>query len=302
MLPADDPVEQEPLIRRAASYSVFPLGVGGFTALTWGLIRLGLAPMVAFGVSTALAVFVVLGLERVLPFREAWNRADGQLANDVGHTAFGTLLGGQLGLAANDVLFGGLAVLWAARAGGSGWPTGWPFLLQLVAVAMIADLGRYVQHRLHHAVPLLWRFHALHHDVPRLGVIKTARSHLVERVLQMIFMFGPLVALGAPTEVVFWFMVANNFVGILDHSNVDARIGPFEWLVNGPASHRLHHALDPVAGNANFGSALVFWDMIFGTWLNPLARPDVGDVGVAVPGSPGFLRQCVDPFVPRAEA
>ncbi len=39
-----------------------------------------------------------------------------------------------------------------------------PLALQFVEVMIVADLGEYTTHRLFHAVPALWRFHAIHHS------------------------------------------------------------------------------------------------------------------------------------------
>jgi ornithine lipid hydroxylase len=289
-------------MRAVATRLALPLVVGGFTALVWLLIeRGGLDRLAAYGIATIACFAVILVLERLLPYRDDWNAPDGQLLHDLGHTVVGTALGARLGHALNDVAFGALAVLIADRVG-SPWPSSWPFALQLLTVFLVADLGRYVQHRLHHKMPLLWRFHALHHDVDKLSTVKNARSHAVERVLQSIFMFGPLLAIGAPGEVVFWYMASNSFLGQLDHSNVDARIGYFELLINGPASHRIHHGRAVEEGRSNFGSALVLWDMVFGTWRSPLTHPEVVATGVDEPEPRGFFDQLVGPFIPRARA
>lgn len=262
---------------------------------TWGLIGLGLKVPVAATAVAVVQTVVLLGLERLIPYRQAWVKGDGQTANDLGHTVFGTALGGVLGDSLNG-LWAGALVVWCTEALGSPlWPGGAPFVLQVVAVYLLADLGRYVQHRLHHRFAFWWRFHELHHDVRAMGALKSSRSHLVERLLQQLFMFGPLLALGAPREVLWWFIVPNSFLGAFAHCNVDLRLGPFEYLLMGPANHRLHHAVDLRQSSANFSSALVVWDVVFGTWLNP-HRETLKDVGVAQATPRGFLAQLVAPL------
>lgn len=286
-------------MRALLPWTTAPLVIGGFTALTWALVRQGVEPLLAFIVTSSAAFGALLLLERALPYRPAWNTADGQLANDIGHTLLGTALGARLGSVVTSLAFGGLGVSLAPSMAGGPWPSSWPFALQLLVVFLVADLGRWTQHRLHHAIPFLWRFHALHHDIEKLSAFKNSRSHIVERFLQQIFMFGPLVALGAPADVLYWFMVPNSFLGMLDHANVDARLGVLEMVITGPATHRLHHSRDLREGSSNFGSALVVWDMIFGTWINPLKHPGVAALGVAIPEPTGFIAQLVHPFVPE---
>lgn len=286
-------------MRALLAWTIAPLVIGGFTMLTWTLVQQGVEPLLAFVVTSSSGFVALLLLERALPYRADWNAPDGQLGNDIGHTLLGTAAGARLGSVVSSVVFGGLGVFVARAVPGGLWPTSWPFALQLVVVFVAADLGRWVQHRLHHAVPFLWRFHALHHDIEKLSAFKNSRSHIVERFLQQIFMFGPLIALGAPADVIYWFMVPNSFLGMLDHSNVDARLGVLELVVTGPATHRIHHSRDPREGNANFGSALVLWDMLFGTWINPLKNPPVGVLGVEEPEPRGFVAQLVRPFLPQ---
>jgi sterol desaturase/sphingolipid hydroxylase (fatty acid hydroxylase superfamily) len=177
--------------------------------------------------------------------------------------------------------------------------------LQVVLLFLLADLGRYVQHRAMHEVPFLWRFHVLHHSCAALTVFKTSRNHIVERFFQQPFLFGPAIALGAGPEVILPFVVVNSMLGVFDHSNVDFRLGPLEYVLMGPNAHRIHHSIDEKEGNTNFGTALVVWDILFGTYTSPGSRARAGkgkiEVGVVGdPTSPGFFGQVLDPV--RASA
>jgi sterol desaturase/sphingolipid hydroxylase (fatty acid hydroxylase superfamily) len=273
----------------AGGWATFALLDAGYEQ---GLVLLGMS-LVIF--------FVVWGLEILVPYREDWVGSDGQRLNDVGHALFGTFLGGRLG---NLVAFGlfGLAAAWVAEHTGGGlWPTSWPMWLQVVLLFLLADLGRYVQHRTMHEVPVLWKYHVLHHSVGAMNVFKTSRNHIVERFFQQPFLFGPAIALGAGPEVILPFVVVNSMLGVFDHSNVDFRLGPLEYVIMGPNAHRIHHSIDMKEGNTNYGTALVVWDILFRTYTSPQSRERAGkgkiDVGVADdPTSPGFFGQLVDPL------
>jgi len=59
----------------------------------------------------------------------------------------------------------------------------WPFAtaeLSIVMGFLLLDLMRYLVHRCEHAVPLLWRFHALHHSDPDVDVTTAVRHHPIE--------------------------------------------------------------------------------------------------------------------------
>jgi sterol desaturase/sphingolipid hydroxylase (fatty acid hydroxylase superfamily) len=289
-------VPMRPLIRVAA----FPVLMVGGSALVFALARLGV-PIPLGGTLVGVALYGVLfALERYIPFRADWNARDGQYLNDVGHTVFGSALGAGLGNALNTVWTGAIAAFIASHLGGGIWPSSLPFVVQVLLVYVIADLGRWVQHRLHHAVPFLWRTHELHHSGDVLTGIKASRSHFVERVLQQLFMYGPLLAAGVPVEALWWFVVPNSLMGPFSHCNADLKLGPLELIIMGPANHRLHHSAAPEHCNRNFSSALVLWDRIFGTWADPRVAGAPKVVGIEGDVTPkGFFAQMVEPFRPR---
>lgn len=284
-------------VRTALKYAAFPVLMVGGTLATFALARVGLkVPLAATAVG--LCVFLVIfGLERLIPHRPEWNAPDGQFGNDIGHTLFGTALGAAAGDFLNTLWAGALAGFVSERVGSALWPTSWPLVAQVVLVYLVADLGRYAQHRLHHGVPALWRYHELHHSGEALTAIKSSRSHAVERILQQVFMFGPLIILGVPADVLWWFVVPNSFLGSFSHSNADFRLGVLEYVFMGPKNHRLHHSAQPEHFGSNFSSATVVWDVIFGTWTNPYKTPSPVRVGIDGDVTPrGFFAQIVEPL------
>ena len=256
-----------------------------FTAAIYGRVP---HPVAGIAVTTLL-VFLLLWLERVFPHRGAWSRSDGQVWNDLVHAVIGSGLGLMIGAA--------LVVRIASRLSVGLWPFAAPVWVQGLLVFVIADLGHYVQHRLFHRVPLLWRFHMLHHEAERLTVLKALRFHLFERVVQQVAMFGPLAVIGAPFDLVLVYLVPNMFLGFFTHSNVDVDFGILEYVVMGPASHRIHHSREATESHSNFGNCIVPLDMIFGTWKSPFRAPGprvLGIEGHAVQES--ALSQMLDPF------
>tara|TARA_Y100000768_G_scaffold388802_1_gene387327 strand:+ start:7950 stop:8903 length:954 start_codon:yes stop_codon:yes gene_type:complete len=247
----------------------------------------------------SLATFVTLWwLEHLIPYQEKWNGNKKTIKDDLVHTFFGTGFGAHLGNTLNQFLI----LILAGQIQDSSnpldiWPHSWPLWLQAVVVLLVADLGRYIQHRLHHHYTWLWKFHELHHNSRELNVFKTSRSHLMERVLQQICMYGPLLILGAPPEALLLFVIPNSFLGLFAHSNVDFRLGKLEYFFMGPHSHRLHHSIDMEEGNSNFGSATVIWDHVFGTFVT---RKNHSLIEVGVQGKSGndsFFYEIIWPFM-----
>src|SRR5215469_10049234 len=69
-------------------------------------------------------------------------------------------------------------------------------------VFLLLDVMRYLVHRCEHAVPFLWRFHALHHSDPDVDVTTSVRHHPVEYVLATGFYWLAALALGIPAIVI----------------------------------------------------------------------------------------------------
>jgi sterol desaturase/sphingolipid hydroxylase (fatty acid hydroxylase superfamily) len=70
-------------------------------------------------------------------------------------------------------------------------------VLRLVVALILLDLWMYLWHRANHAVPLLWRFHRMHHSDPAMDVTTATRFHLGEHVIGAVLRLGliPLVGL-----------------------------------------------------------------------------------------------------------
>ncbi len=58
-----------------------------------------------------------------------------------------------------------------------------PLWLGVVLAIVVADFGFYIAHRLMHASPRLWRFHAVHHSSERLDWLASYRVHPVDQVI-----------------------------------------------------------------------------------------------------------------------
>ena len=141
------------------------------------------------------------------------------------------------------------------------------------------DLSRFVLHMCMHRVPLLWRFHQIHHSAEVLTPLTFHRIHPVESLLYDIR--GALVT-GGMAGVFYWLFrsqaetwvllgvptlgfVLNIFAGNLRHSPFWLRFPDRveRWFLS-PAQHQLHHSADPAHYDANYGTWLAIWDRMMG--------------------------------------
>ncbi|PAV79319.1 hypothetical protein WR25_26192 [Diploscapter pachys] len=50
------------------------------------------------------------------------------------------------------------------------------------------------------------------------------------------------------------------------HTEMVPYLGPFEYILNTPSAHRVHHGRNPYCIDRNYGGVLIIWDRLFGTY------------------------------------
>ena len=145
-----------------------------------------------------------------------------------------------------------------------------PLWLKLVLGVMLFDFVNYWFHRTAHRIPLLWRFHRVHHSDTRMDASTNLRSHPVELVVYFGIsnivasaIFGlDLLALGV------FFLIITPYV-FLEHSNIkfplwlDKTLG---LVFTTPNIHKVHHDQDQHYTDSNYADIFIIWDRIFGTF------------------------------------
>lgn len=179
----------------------------------------------------------------------------------------------------------------------------WPLWLRGLSAFVVADFGFYWGHRITHAVPLLWRFHMVHHAPKHVYFLISSRAHPVDNAFIRLCGLVPIyiLGLGAPqsvqgTLVATLLMLAITVWGFFIHANLRWRFGPLEWLLATPAFHLWHHtASEPL--DRNFASMLPIWDGLFGTLYLPRSQwPAAYGVAGSIPET--LVGQMLHPFLP----
>lgn len=252
---------------------------------------------VVLPVVCVVAAAIIALLERVIPYEQNWSHAHGDVVTDIWHLT----LTGALAEGARIALNTGLIVVAAALSASLGselWPTDAPILVQLLLALLIAEFSGYWIHRLEHTTMPLWRLHSVHHSPTRLYWLNAFRTHPLDAIMSQTIAVSPLIVLGAPLEALTLYGVYTIVHTTMHHSNVDARLGPFNTVFAMAEVHRWHHS--PVVGemSANYGTVLTVWDWVFGTRFVPKDRV-IRDVGLdeAHDGYPAnYVGQLKAPF------
>jgi len=255
---------------------------------------------VSVGVSTyvpiVLTALVVALFERLFPFRRVWQPDVPELGTDflfltVVQLALPPVLGFAFAYALVEparALDLPLAML---------WPHDWPIWMQAVVMVLVVDLLRYWLHRAAHETDTLWRLHAVHHSVRQLYWLNTARFHPLEKALQMSLDSLPFLLMAVDPRVLALYYLAYATNGFFQHCNIDLRYGVLNYVVGSAETHRWHHSQTPREANTNYGSTLIVWDLVFGTWFLPSNR-QVTELGLHDQGYPrSFVRLMGAPFI-----
>ncbi|MFO0945739.1 MAG: sterol desaturase family protein [Planctomycetota bacterium] len=175
-----------------------------------------------------------------------------------------------------------------------------PILLQVPLCVLVADFAQYWIHRAFHSVPMLWRFHAIHHSVEAMDWLAGSRLHLFDAILTRGLTFIPIYVLGFSQAAVVVYVIVVVVQATFIHANVKWEFAPVRRVVATPCFHHWHHAAEPEAVDKNFAVHTPLWDWLFGTYYLPERWPrQYGLCGERdVPS--GWFSQLIHPFRPPA--
>ena len=135
--------------------------------------------------------------------------------------------------------------------------------LGLIAfVFVFSDLVGYFIHRAMHRVPLLWRFHRLHHEATELSWLDAWRQHPVDFVLHGIAVGVPGALLGASLSELASVVVLRKAFTTFLHANLAVDFG---FVLASPKFHGVHHSADSRDYDTNFAGTFPLWDVVFRT-------------------------------------
>ena len=167
--------------------------------------------------------------------------------------------------------------------------------MQAIVVVALGDFLIYWAHRLQHRVPILWRFHSIHHSAEHLDWLAAHREHPVDSLYTILLVNLPIFALGFPVRSLALFAAFRGLWAVFIHANVRLPIGPLRILIGAPELHHWHHHRDRNAGN--YANVSPLMDVVFGTYRCPDHEPP--ELGASEQTPSNYLGQLVYPFARR---
>ncbi|WKX95517.1 hypothetical protein Q1695_012180 [Nippostrongylus brasiliensis] len=126
------------------------------------------------------------------------------------------------------------------------------------------DLVYYLGHRATHEAGVFWAFHQMHHSSEYYNLSTALRQGAVQDIAMLFF--DMLQATIIPPNVFVVHRYLNLIYQFWLHSNAVPYLGPLEYFINTPSSHRVHHGRNPYCIDRNYGGTLIIWDRLFGTY------------------------------------
>jgi sterol desaturase/sphingolipid hydroxylase (fatty acid hydroxylase superfamily) len=183
------------------------------------------------------------------------------------------------------------AIVWLAAKNES-WQIGFNYLfdapvaIKSIIAFLLLDYSNYVWHILLHKLPILWRFHLVHHTDLDLDITTAFRFHFGEMIASVFFRGLAILLIGASPVMVLIYEIAFEAATQFHHSNTKL---PFrlEKVLNlfivTPRMHGIHHSIIKKETDSNYSVIFSFWDRVHRTVRLNIHQAEI------VTGVPSYL-------------
>jgi alkylglycerol monooxygenase len=151
------------------------------------------------------------------------------------------------------------------------WNTWYGWCLALV----FYDFCYYWLHRAGHETAILWAAHVVHHQSQDYNLSTALRQTSSGALLGWVF-YIPMALAGVPPLVFGIVALVDLLYQFWVHTEHMPMLGWFDRWFCSPSNHRVHHAVNDVYLDKNYGGIWMVWDRMFGTFLDEdLSEPCV---------------------------
>ncbi|SRR6266536_228211 len=143
-----------------------------------------------------------------------------------------------------------------------------PVAIKYIIAFLLLDYSNYLWHILLHKLPVLWRFHLVHHTDLDLDITTAFRFHFGEMVGSVLFRGAAILLIGASPFLVLVYEITFEAATQFHHSNtrLPFRLEKFlNCLIVTPRMHGIHHSMIRNETNSNYSVIFSFWDRIHKT-------------------------------------
>jgi len=176
-----------------------------------------------------------------------------------------------------------------------------PSVIAGIIAFLLMDLAFYYWHLANHKIPILWRFHNVHHIDPDLDVSTSFRFHFGEIAFSAIFRIIQISIIGITPVTFLIYEICFTANTIFQHSNIKLPIG-FERILNKiivtPRMHAIHHSQFRNETDSNFSTVFSWWDRLHKSIRLNIPHKDIviGVPGYAKSGDNNFGNLLLLPF------
>lgn len=175
------------------------------------------------------------------------------------------VLGLSVAIISYDWIVGKVAIVHVS----AGWLT---YLIAFIAL----DFAGYWVHRISHQYNLFWNNHIIHHSSEEFNLACALRQSISSIVKIFAIFLLPAAFFGVPQSVIAIVAPLHLFAQFWYHTQHINKMGFFEKIIVTPSHHRVHHAINPIYLDKNYGQIFIFWDKLFDTFQEE--RVDVAPV------------------------
>lgn len=151
-------------------------------------------------------------------------------------------------------------------------------ILWTIVIGVLAlDFSSWLVHVVMHKIPLLWRFHLIHHSDTNVDVTTGLRHHPGDSLLRGIFFLLLIFISGAPVYSVMIYQTLVVLSTAFTHANISLPVKLdriLSYVLISPNMHKVHHHWKQPYTDSNYGAVFSFWDRILGTFM----RLDTKDI------------------------
>lgn len=153
-----------------------------------------------------------------------------------------------------------------------------PDWVKAVIAFVLLDYSNYLWHILLHKLPLLWRFHLVHHSDLDLDISTAFRFHFGEMIGSVFFRGAAIFLIGASPLTVLIYEIAFEAATQFHHSNtrLTFRIEKIlNYIIVTPRMHGIHHSMIRKETDSNYSIIFSFWDRLHKTVLLNIHQIDI---------------------------
>ncbi|MDQ3550492.1 MAG: sterol desaturase family protein [Bacteroidota bacterium] len=143
-----------------------------------------------------------------------------------------------------------------------------PVIVTSIIAFLLLDYSNYIWHILLHKMPILWRFHLVHHTDLDLDITTAFRFHFGEMIGSIFFRGAAVLLIGVSPMMVLIYEILFEAASQFHHSNMKL---PFRLekalnkLIVTPRMHGIHYSMIRRETDSNYSIIFSFWDRLHKT-------------------------------------